>query len=133
MSGVRLGSELDSSFEHYRPHPGEKLNLSEELQGSLLFFSTQASARWFCHCVGSLVVVLEPRGTDVFKPNCALESVFLTLWLWYTGGTISAEMNTTMYWTFHATWRSFSLKSGVMHGPAHQLLVHMIPCGRRMS
>ena len=35
--------------------------------------------------------------------------------LWYTGGTIHAGMNTTMYWTFHATWRPFSLKSGVMH------------------
>ena len=46
------------------------------------------------------------------------ESVLLTLSrrrLWYIGGIIHAGTNTTTYWTFHATWRSLGLKSGVMH------------------
>ena len=46
------------------------------------------------------------------------ESALLTLSrrrLWYIGGTIHAGTKTTTYWTFHATWRSLGLKSGVMH------------------
>ena len=35
--------------------------------------------------------------------------------LWYMGGTIHVGTNTVMYWTFHATWKSLGLKSGVMH------------------
>ena len=43
------------------------------------------------------------------------ESVLLTLSRRAIGGIICAGTNTTTYWTFHATWRSLGLKSGVMH------------------
>ena len=69
---------------------------------------------------GPLVAVVSWNqvGRIDLTPVTLPESVLLTLSrrrLWYIGGIIHAGTNTTTYWTFHATWRSLGLKSGVMH------------------
>ena len=64
------------------------------------------------------VVSWNQVGRIDLTPVTLPESVLLTLSrrrLWYIGGIIHAGTNTTTYWTFHATWRSWFLKSGVMH------------------
>ena len=69
---------------------------------------------------GPLVAVVSWNqvGRTDLTPVTLPESVLLTLSrrrLWYIGGIIHAGTNMTTYWTFHATWRSWFLKSGVMH------------------
>ena len=57
-------------------------------------------------------------GRTDLTPIALAEFVFLMLSLrrlWYMGGTIHAGTNTVMNWTFHTTYRSLGLKSGVMH------------------
>ena len=69
---------------------------------------------------GSLVAVVSwnQMGRTDLTPVTLFESVLLMLSrrrLWYIGGIIHAGTKMTTYWTFHATWRSWFLKSGVMH------------------
>ena len=61
---------------------------------------------------------MEPGGTNRFDP-CHASGVrafdTFTVKAVVHRGIIHAGTNTTTYWTFHATWRSLGLKSGVMH------------------